>query len=100
MVRLVVVAVLTLFLAQESSLGSLLAGAECLETCPDDSPAGRCSPVCVTCACGAPVNPVPMRAAALETPVPRVVLERATPAVAWTDGHPSDISHVPMSLAA
>ena len=100
MVRLVVVALLTLFLAQESSLGSLLAGAECLETCPDDSPAGRCSPVCVTCACGTHLNPVPMRAAGLATPVPRVVLERATPTVAWTDGHPSDISHVPIGLAA
>jgi len=97
-VRLVVVVLLSLCLAQESSLGSLLAGAECLETCPDDAPGGRCSPVCVACSCGSRLSPVPARAARLPVPEPRDGFELATPVVALAEGHPPEISHVPLGV--
>ena len=100
MVRLVVVALLSFFLAQESSLGSLLAGEECAETCPDDAPGGRCSPVCVTCACGTRLNPVAPGVARLEVPVPRDAFELATPAVVPVEGHPADIAHVPIGVSS
>jgi hypothetical protein len=99
-VRLVVVALLSLFLAQESSLGSLLAGAECAETCPDDAPGGRCSPVCFTCSCGTRLNPVPPRVARVEMPAPRNGFELATPAVVPAEGHPADIAHVPIGASS
>ena len=99
-VRFVVVALLSLVLAQESSLGSLLAGAECRETCPDDTPAGRCSPVCSTCACGTRLNPVAPRIVRLAAPPAREVVERQSPAVTRTEGHPAEIAHVPLRLVA
>jgi hypothetical protein len=99
-IRLVVVALLSFLLAQESSLGSILAGEECAETCPDDSPGGRCSPVCVACSCGTRLNPVPPRVARLETPVPRDAFELATPAVVPAEGHPADIAHVPIGASS
>ena len=100
MVRLVVVALLSFFLAQESSLGSLLAGAECAETCPDDSPGGRCSPVCVTCSCGTRMNPVPPRVVSLETPAPRIGFELGTPGVAPSEAHRAEIAHVPIGASS
>jgi len=99
-VRLVVVALLSLVLAQESSLGSLLAGADCRETCPDDAPAGRCSPVCSTCACGTRLNPVTPWIVRLAAPPARDIVERESPAVTRTEGHPAKISHVPLRLVA
>jgi len=92
------VALLSLLLAQESSLGSLLAGAECLETCPEDAQGGRCSPVCVACSCGSRLNPVPARADRLAEPEPRDGFELATPVVAPAEGHPPEISHVPLGV--
>jgi len=38
----------------------VVAFAECVETCPDDGPDGKCSPSCDDCACCArPVTPPP-----------------------------------------
>jgi hypothetical protein len=99
-VRLVLAAFLALFLAQESSLGSVLAGAECAESCPDDSPAGRCSPVCVTCACGSRLSPVAPRGVRLAEPPVREAFELAVPSVTTAEAHPSDIAHVPIGLLA
>jgi hypothetical protein len=99
-VRFVVVALLSFFLAQESSLGSLLAGAACPETCPDDAPGGRCSPVCVACSCGTRLNPFPPRVARLEAPAPRDAFELATPAAPPAEGHPAEIAHVPIGASS
>jgi hypothetical protein len=99
-VRLVGVALLSLFLAQESSLGSLFAGEECVETCPDDEPGGRCSPFCGACSCGTRLNPVPPRVAHLETPAPRDGFELATPVVVPAEVHPAEIAHVPIGASS
>ena len=52
-----------LLVGLETPLGSLVFGAECLESCPDDAEEGRCSPVCLTCAC-------PSHARAITLPPP------------------------------
>lgn len=100
MVRLVVVALLSFLLARESSLGSLLARAECAGTCPDDEPGGSCTPACVACACGTRLSPVPTRVARLETPAPRDGFELVTPATRPAEGHPADIAHVPIGASS
>lgn len=54
-----------LLVGLETPLGSLAFGAECAQSCPDDVAEGRCSPVCLTCAC-----PSQARAITLPHPVP------------------------------
>lgn len=98
--RLLLLALLTLSLAQETSLGSLFAGAECAEGCPEDSDAGRCSPVCATCACGSRLSPVPPRLARVESPAPREGFELTTPAASRAEPHRADIAHVPIVASA
>ncbi len=97
--RLLLVALLSLSLAQETSLGSLFAGAECAEGCPDDSDAGRCSPVCGACACGTRLSPVPPRLSRVESPAPREGFELTTPAASPSEAHRADIAHVPISAS-
>ena len=97
--RLLLRALLSLSLAQETSLGSLRAGAECAEGCPDDSDAGRCPPVCAACACGTRLSPVPPRLSRVESPAPREGFELTTPAASPSEAHRADIAHVPISAS-
>lgn len=49
--RILLVIFCVAMLAQQTNLGSFLAGAECSEPCPDDLDRGHCSLGCVTCTC-------------------------------------------------
>jgi hypothetical protein len=98
--RLLLVALLSLSLAQETSFGSLLAGEACSEGCPEDSDTGRCSPVCAACACGTRLSPVSPRLASLESPAPREAFELTTPAASPAEAHRADIAHVPIGASA
>ena len=100
MARLLLVALLSLSLAQETSFGSLLAGEECAEGCSDDSDAGRCPPVCAGCACGSRLSPVMPRLARVETPAMREGFELTEPAASPAEPHRADIAHVPIDASA
>ena len=93
--------VFAVFLVQETSLGSLFLGAECVETCPDDTSPGHCPPTCATCSCGTHVSPVSPEATRLASPVPAPVpspRSRRPPAPA--DRHVGEILHVPKPALA
>jgi hypothetical protein len=87
-------------LIQETNLGSLFLGAECLETCPDDTTPGRCSPICTACSCGTHANPVAPRMTRLSAPASLDGHQLADAAVLPGDTHLSDILHVPKRLVA
>jgi len=87
-------------LMQETNLGSLLLGAECLETCPSDTAPGHCSPACASCSCGTHANPVAPRPTRLPAPASLDGPRRAEMPLAPSDGHLSDIRHVPKPLVA
>ena len=79
----------------------VVAFAECVETCPDDGPDGKCAPGCDDCACCArPVTP-PLRDTAIDL-LPTVVslaigemVRRAPPLP-----EPRKILHVPKHASA
>ena len=104
MVVLVLQRVLVLFclavLIQETNLGSLAFGAECVETCPDDTSPGHCPPICATCSCGTHANPVAPQATRLPVPAPLDGPELADAAVSPSDIHLPEILHVPKLLLA
>lgn len=87
-------------LIQESNLGSLAVGADCLEKCADDIAPGHCSPICATCACGTHASPIASRVTRL--PVPALLESRkfAEAALSPGDLHLPDILHVPKRLVA
>lgn len=82
-------------LVQETSLGSLILGAECFETCPDDTTPGHCSPICATCSCGSHANPVTPQATRLPAPATYDGRQLADAAISPSDIHLPEILHVP-----
>jgi hypothetical protein len=92
--------VFALFLVQETSLGSLFLGAECVETCPDDTTPGHCPPTCATCSCGTHVNPVSPDATRLAVPSPRECRPSFEATAAPADRHVGEILHVPKPALA
>ena len=92
--------VFAVFLIQETNLGSLLLGAECVETCPDDTSPGHCPPTCATCSCGTHVNPVVPRVAALASPAPRPCRPSFEATVPPASRHIGEILHVPKPALA
>lgn len=82
-------------LIQESNLGSLILGAECFETCPDDATPGHCSPICATCSCGTHANPVTPQATQLPAPATFDARQLADASVSPRDLHLPEILHVP-----
>lgn len=98
--RRVLVALCGVFLLQETNLGSLFVGPECVETCTDDVAPGHCSPVCVTCACGTHAKPVAARATRLPAPSVSKGPTFAVAVLAIGDLHLPDILHVPKPFVA
>ena len=92
--------VFAVFLIQETNLGSLFLGAECVETCPDDTSPGHCPPTCATCACGTHVNPVAPEMPALASPAPRLCRSSFEASVPSASRHVGDILHVPKPALA
>ncbi|MCC6129126.1 MAG: hypothetical protein IT186_04295 [Acidobacteria bacterium] len=92
--------VFAVFLIQETNLGSLLLGAECVETCPDDTSPGHCPPTCATCSCGTHVNPVVPKVAALASPAPRPCRPSFEATVPPASRHIGEILHVPKPALA
>jgi hypothetical protein len=82
-------------LMQATNLGSLVLGTECFETCPDDTAAGLCSPICTTCSCGTHANPVTPHATRIPPPASFDGYQLAEAAASPSDTHRSDILHVP-----
>lgn len=98
--RKALVALCAVFLLQGTNLGSLIVGAECVETCADDAGPEHCSPICVTCACGAHAKPVAASATRLPAPASSKNHAFAVAALAIGDLHLPDILHVPKRLVA
>jgi hypothetical protein len=92
--------VFAVFLIQETNLGSLFLGAECVETCPDDTSPGHCPPTCATCACGTHVNPVAPERPALASPAQRLCRTPFEASVPSASQHVGDILHVPKPALA
>lgn len=82
-------------LIQESNLGSLIVGAECLEKCADDIAPGHCSPVCATCRCGTQASPIAPRVIWLSAPAALEGCDVAEASLSAGDMHLPDILHVP-----
>lgn len=87
-------------LLQETNLGSLLIGAECFETCPEDTSPGHCTPICATCACGTHASPLSPRPVKVAAPVSRVSRPFCEAVVPPADCAVEDILHVPKALSA
>ena len=98
--RRLLVTLCAVVLMQETSLGSLIVGAECFEKCADDVSPGHCSPICVTCTCGTHANPVSPQVTRLPAPAASTSLDFAEAALAAGDLHLPDILHVPKRLVA
>jgi hypothetical protein len=96
--RRLLVALCAVVLMQETSLGSLIVGAACIEKCADDVRPGHCSPICATCACGTHANPVAPRITRLAAPASSEPGDLADVASAAGDLHLPDILHVPKRL--
>lgn len=79
----------------ETPLGSLAFGVECVESCPDDVDEGRCSPVCLTCACPSHARSAMLAPAVdgtMETlRLPDLSEPKSVSPKPWTD----EIEHVP-----
>lgn len=88
------------FLVQETSLGSLFLGAECVETCPDDTSPGHCPPTCATCSCATRVSPVSPGIPALASPASRPCRSSFEASAPPTTLHVGDILHVPKPALA
>lgn len=98
--RRLLLAICAVVLIQETDLGSLFLGAECFESCPDDTTQGHCPPTCVTCSCGSSVSsvaPTPVRIASPASRPSRPGFEAALPPA---DSHLPEILHVPKTLLA
>lgn len=93
--RRLLVVLCAVVLIQETNLGSLVLGAQCLETCPDDSTPGHCSPICATCSCGTLANRVAPEVTRLPAPASFDSRPRTDLAVLPGDTYLSDILHVP-----
>lgn len=92
--------VFAVFLIQETNLGSLYLGAECVETCPDDTSPGHCPPTCATCSCGTHINPVAPEMPALASPALRLCRSSFEASVPSAFRHVGDILHVPKPALA
>jgi hypothetical protein len=98
--RRLLVVLCALVLIQETSLGSLVVGAACLEKCANDVAPRQCSPICATCTCGTHANPVSPRVTRLPAPAASESHDFAGAAPATGDLHLPDILHVPKRLVA
>ena len=98
--RRLLVALCAVVLIQETNLGSLFLGAECFETCSDDTTPGHCSPICASCSCGTHANPVTPRATRLPAPVTFDGPRLADAAISSGDIHLPEILHVPKRVTA
>jgi hypothetical protein len=79
----------------------VIAFAECVETCPDDGPDGKCSPGCDDCACCARPVTTPPPAAAIELYPTVVALAIGDPVLnALPSPEPRKILHVPKRVSA
>lgn len=87
-------------LIQETNLGSLVVGADCLEKCADDIAPGHCSPVCATCTCGTQANPIAPCVTHLPAPAALEGCDVAEAALSPGNMHLPDILHVPKRLVA
>ena len=96
LLRLLVILVTLASAVRVAAAPFVVAFAECVESCPDDGPDGKCSPTCDDCACCArPVTPPP-RAPAIEL-LPTVISIAIGGAVPYTppSPEPRKILHVP-----
>jgi hypothetical protein len=98
--RRILFLVFAAFLIQETNLGSLILGAECVETCPDDTSTGRCAPTCATCTCGTHATPVSALPTRLAAPAPRPCRLSFEATAAAADRHVGEILHVPKPALA
>jgi hypothetical protein len=99
-VKRALVVLFSFFLLQETNLGSLIVGAECLEQCADDVAPGHCSPACATCACGTHANPVSPKVTRLSAPAASTSRGFTEAASVVGDLHLPDILHVPKLFVA
>lgn len=87
---------LATFLAQATGFAAMVEG-PCVESCPDDDPAGHCSPLCACATCGHSVRQaVAVRVATLAAPQSRP-LTFESGARLFPSPEPDEILHVPKS---
>jgi hypothetical protein len=79
----------------------VVAFTECVETCPDDGPDGKCSPGCDDCACCARPATPPFRDAKVELLPTVIALAIVEPArLLPPSPEPRKILHVPKHASA
>lgn len=99
-VRILLVAFSVVMLSQQTTLGALVMGDECTESCPDDAAEGRCAPGCGSCSCpthGSSLNLAVLVAVAEAAPIARF---EADDRPMSADEIPVSVFHVPKPLLA
>jgi len=96
--RILLAAFCILGVAQQTNLGSLVAGDECRDNCPDDGASHRCPLNCTSCACvghGTPLSLASAPPATLRPVLARVSFDEPR----WlADPRPETIFHVPRTI--
>jgi len=96
--RILLAAFCVVAVSQQTNLGSLIAGDECRDGCPDETASHRCPLNCTSCACVGHGTPVSLASAA--TAIQRPVLTRVSSDEPrkLPDPRPETIFHVPRSI--
>ena len=98
--RRVLVLLCAVVLVQETNLGSLIFGAECFETCPNDISPRHCSPTCAACSCGTHTRPAAAKTSRLAVPTASKSHNFVDAVLVVGDLHLSEILHVPKRFVA
>ena len=100
--RILFIALVICVLAQSVVPGVDQPPEQCLASCPDDSPAGDCSPLCADCTCCGHALRTPIASATVPHPPGSASQPaRASERLARLPGDSaSDVFHVPISLLA
>jgi len=87
-----------LTVAQQTNLGSLIAGDECRDNCPDDDASHRCPLNCTSCACVGHGTPASLTSAAAATLRPVLARVSSEEPRRLPDPRPETIFHVPRTI--
>jgi hypothetical protein len=96
--RILLAALCVMVVSQQTNLGSLIAGDECRDGCPDESTSHRCPLNCVSCACVGHGTPVSLAATAVAIVRPVLTRVSTDETRKLPDPRPETIFHVPRSI--
>jgi len=93
--RLLIAAFCLVAVSQQTNLGSLIAGDECRDNCPEDTSSHRCPLNCTSCACVGHGTPVSLAVATMTVVRPVLARIASDEPTRLPDPRPETIFHVP-----